>query len=80
MAIGAAFLGATSLPVLSLTYVSLFAIVAFINGIIATFNLIPFGILDGFKIFSWNKKVWAIGFAAAVAITVPSWLIAAPYL
>lgn len=80
MAIGAAFLGAASLPALSLTYVSLFAIVAFINGIIAAFNLIPFGILDGFKIFSWDKKVWALGFAVAVAITVPSWLIAAPYL
>ncbi len=80
MALGAAFLGAASLPALSLSYVSLFAITAFINGVIAAFNLIPFGILDGFKIFSWDKKVWALGFAVAVAITVPSWIIAAPYL
>ncbi len=80
MGLGAAFLGAASVPGVSLAYVSLFAIVAFINGIIAVFNLIPFGILDGFKIYSWNKKVWALGFAAAVAIAVPSWLLAMPYL
>ncbi len=41
---------------------------AFLNGFIAVFNLIPIGVLDGFKIYSWNKKVWAIAFAASIAL------------
>src|SRR3990170_11669 len=36
---------------------------AFLNGFMALFNLIPVGILDGFKIFSWDKKVWGLAFA-----------------
>ncbi|MCI4372644.1 MAG: hypothetical protein L3K02_03250 [Thermoplasmata archaeon] len=31
---------------------------AFINGWFATFNLIPFGPLDGRKVLSWNAFVW----------------------
>lgn len=38
-----------------------------INAYIALFNLIPFSILDGAKIFRWNRYVWAILFAVAVA-------------
>lgn len=34
--------------------------IAFINAFLALFNLIPFGPLDGWKIFSWNKQVWGI--------------------
>jgi Zn-dependent protease len=46
---------------------------AFFNATsIALFNLIPMGILDGFKIFSWDKKVWALAFAASLALTVVS--------
>jgi Zn-dependent protease len=41
---------------------------------IALFNLIPMGILDGYKIFSWDKKVWALTFAASVALTVISYI------
>ncbi len=51
-------------------YWALFLIVASFNAFIALFNLIPFGILDGLKIFTWNKKVWALAFAAAVVLTV----------
>ena len=36
--------------------------VAFISTIIGFFNMIPVGVLDGLKIFTWNKKVWAILF------------------
>ena len=38
---------------------------AFINVILAGFNLIPFNPLDGAKIFTLNRKIWAIliGFA-----------------
>ena len=35
---------------------------------IAVFNLIPLGILDGAKVFWWNKSTWAIGFAIAVVL------------
>jgi Zn-dependent protease len=49
---------------------SLFLVVAFINAFLAAFNLIPFGIMDGLKVFRWNKPVWAIVFAAAAILTV----------
>jgi len=47
---------------------NLFLIVAFINAILAVFNLIPFGVLDGLKVFRWNKIIWAVTFAAAIAL------------
>ena len=43
---------------------------AYINAFMAVFNLIPFGILDGYKIYSFNKKVWFLAFAASAALTV----------
>jgi Zn-dependent protease len=48
----------------------LFLVVAFINALLAVFNLIPFGILDGWKIFRWNKSFWAVAFVAAAALIV----------
>jgi len=45
-----------------------------INSFIACFNLIPFGILDGFKIFSWNKVVWAVAFSVSLALTIYSYI------
>ncbi|MCJ7614228.1 hypothetical protein MUO71_05645 [Candidatus Bathyarchaeota archaeon] len=47
---------------------NLFLIVAFINALLAVFNLIPFGVLDGLKVFRWNKPVWTVTFAAAIAL------------
>jgi len=47
---------------------NLFLIVAFINALLAVFNLIPFGILDGMKVFRWNKTIWAVTFAIAVVL------------
>ena len=41
-----------------------------INGFLAVFNLIPFGILDGRKVFVWNKRIWAVVFAVSAALTV----------
>jgi Zn-dependent protease len=49
---------------------NLFLIVAFINAFLAVFNLIPFGVMDGLKVFRWNKILWAIAFTAAAALTV----------
>ncbi len=42
---------------------------AYINAIIAIFNLIPFGILDGYKLFMLNKKLWAAAFVPAAILT-----------
>jgi Zn-dependent protease len=56
-------------------YSWIFAIGAFLNGFIAVFNLIPFGILDGFKIYSWNKQVWLAGFAASAALAIAGYLV-----
>jgi Zn-dependent protease len=49
---------------------NLFLIVAFINALLAVFNLIPFGVLDGLKVFRWNKTIWAVTFAVAIALIV----------
>jgi Zn-dependent protease len=40
----------------------------------AVFNLIPFGILDGYKIFSLNKKLWAAAFIPSVILAILSYL------
>jgi Zn-dependent protease len=48
-------------------------LLAFINASIAIFNLIPFGIFDGFKIFLWNKKVWASAFTLSLVLTLISY-------
>jgi Zn-dependent protease len=34
--------------------------IAFINGWLALFNMIPFGPLDGRKVMSWNWKIWLL--------------------
>ena len=34
----------------------------------AVFNLIPLGILDGAKVFWWNKTAWVISFAVSIAL------------
>ncbi len=53
----------------------IFVIGAFINGLMAVLNLIPFGILDGFKIFRWNKILWAVTFGLALALAIPSYFL-----
>jgi len=54
-------------------YSSLFVFVAFFNAWIALFNLIPFGMLDGFKVFLWNKKNWALAFTVSLVLTIISY-------
>lgn len=39
-----------------------------INASLALFNLIPFGVLDGRKIYSWSKVAWGVTVAAALII------------
>ncbi len=43
----------------------LFTLGARINIWLAVFNLIPFGPLDGAKLFRWNKWIWLIAIAIA---------------
>lgn len=53
--------------ILNTLYPSLvFSLGARINLWLAMFNLIPFGPLDGAKVFNWDKKVWL----AAIIVTM----------
>lgn len=40
------------------------------NAWIALFNLFPLGILDGWKVFNWNKIVWTTVFITSIALTI----------
>src|ERR687886_734500 len=40
------------------------------NGWIALFNLLPFGVLDGQKIFDWDKIVWGITIVLATTLFI----------
>lgn len=39
------------------------------NAWIALFNLIPIAMLDGLKVFHWNKLFWGLAFGLSVALT-----------
>jgi Zn-dependent protease len=52
-----------------------FAFLTYINSFMALFNLIPFGVLDGYKIFMLNKKVWAAAFIPALILTIVTYLL-----
>jgi Zn-dependent protease len=53
--------------------ISILALAAFFNAWIALFNLIPLGILDGFKIFQWNKKNWVLTFTPSLILMIISY-------
>jgi Zn-dependent protease len=69
------FLGlAFGLPINDYSGMLFFA--AYINSFMAVFNLVPFGVLDGYKLFLLNKKVWLLAFVPSVVLAVISgWII-----
>jgi Zn-dependent protease len=70
----AAILLSVAFALVPFSFIFLFS--AYLNALIALFNLIPIGILDGYKIFNWNKIYWALAFAvSAVLLIIPSFLI-----
>jgi len=41
-----------------------------INAFIAIINLIPAGVLDGLKVFHWNKLVWGMVFIVSMVLLI----------
>ena len=51
-----------------------------INAMLAVFNLLPVLILDGAKVFNWNKGVWVAAFVLSVVMMLSSGSIVASAL
>ena len=60
---------------ISSEWMSLYSTSAYINGFLATFNLLPFGIIDGKKVFNWNKAIWLLFFSVSILF-----LLSIPYI
>lgn len=75
--LSAGFLAAALVPS---SLVSFLLFGGFFNAYLAAFNLIPYGVFDGLKIFHWDKTVWALMFAASAALTVVGYILYSPYL
>ncbi|MGB9169450.1 MAG: AN1-type zinc finger domain-containing protein [Nitrososphaeraceae archaeon] len=54
-------------------YYPYFGVGASFNAWISIFNLIPFGVLDGQKIFNWNKIVWICTIISASILFIISY-------
>jgi len=48
----------------------IFGFISLVNILLATFNLLPFGPLDGVKVIRWNGIVWSILFALSIILLV----------
>jgi len=55
---------------LSFQFFSLAMLIVAFNAWVALVNLIPIGMLDGLKVFKWNKVVWGVVFVLSVTLTV----------
>ncbi|MCK4901753.1 MAG: Zn-dependent protease [Thermoplasmatales archaeon] len=47
----------------------IFGFICLINAFLATFNLLPFGPLDGAKIIRWNVNVWIFLLVISITLT-----------
>jgi len=56
------------LPVQYVEYFEVAMLSAAFNSWIALFNLIPIAMLDGLKVFRWNKIIWGMTFAMSVLL------------
>jgi len=63
-----------AVPPASLLYAPLLAGAA-INAFLALFNLIPFAIFDGKKIYNWNRTYWALMFIVALVLTIYTYVL-----
>lgn len=59
---------------------SITGFICLINAFIATFNLLPFGPLDGIKIIRWNATIWIIMLISSITVlmlvlTKISWIV-----
>ena len=65
-----------TVPVLARTSIY-FAILygAAINAFLALFNLIPFAIFDGRKVYAWNRRYWAVVFVVALLLTAYTYIL-----
>jgi Zn-dependent protease len=64
------FLSVAIVVPFNITFYAAFAFLSYINAFMALFNLIPFGMLDGYKIFSLNKKIWAAAFIPSLMLVI----------
>ncbi|MGQ9781641.1 MAG: AN1-type zinc finger domain-containing protein [Nitrososphaeria archaeon] len=69
----------TNILIGSTSYLAGFAFTSFsyalnaiclLNFWIAIFNLIPFSVLDGRRIYEWNRKIWAAAFIISLSMLV----------
>jgi Zn-dependent protease len=51
----------------------IFLKVAVFNSLLAIINMIPYGSLDGTRVFMWDKTRWAITLASSVVVAVLSY-------
>lgn len=54
--------------------------IAAFNAFIAVINLLPFGILDGWKVFQWSKLIWALAFVSSIALIAEILAFYSPYI
>jgi Zn-dependent protease len=47
---------------------TLIGFICLVNLLLATFNLLPFGPLDGKKVLLWNEMVWFVLFSVSVLL------------
>ena len=53
----------------------LFSLGARVNTWLAVFNLLPFGPLDGMKIYKWSRKIWFSAFVIGIILFVAEFFI-----